>query len=198
MYAPAPHDEITGLVSYLDVQLSAIRAAPLGLTEEQARATPCRSALSVGGIVKHTAYGLRGATATVLADGREEIDGAAYAAHAASFALTDQESVDGVLAEFDAAREACLEAVAAADPDADFLAPPAPWFGIFQSQPAKLRYFLVHQIEETARHAGHADIIREQLDGVSVPALVLTLEGVPANDFFQPYVPGPGTIGAER
>ena len=28
MYAPAPHDEITGLVNYLEVQLSAIRAAP--------------------------------------------------------------------------------------------------------------------------------------------------------------------------
>lgn len=30
-----------------------------------------------------------------------------------------------------------------------------------------LRWVLVHMIEETARHAGHADIIREQLDGVT-------------------------------
>lgn len=196
MYAPAPHDEITGLLNYLDVQLSAIRAAPLGLTEEQARATPCRSALSVGGIVKHTAYGLRGATRTITDEGRAEIDEDAYAAHAASFALTDDETTDGVLAEFDAARDACLAAFAAADPDADFLAPPAPWFGLFQPQPAKLRYFLVHQIEESARHAGHVDIIREQLDGVSVATLLLTSEGVPANDFFTPYVPAPGTIGS--
>lgn len=196
MYAPAPHDELTGLVNYLDVQLSAIRAAPVGVTEEQARATPCRSALSVGGIVKHTAYGLRGATATISHEGRSEIDEDAYAAHAASFALTPTETMDGVLAEFDAAREACLSAIAAADPEADFLAPPAPWFGLFQPQPAKLRYFLVHLIEESARHAGHVDIIREQLDGVFVPALVLTREGVPANDFFEPYVPAPGTIGS--
>jgi hypothetical protein len=198
MYAPAPHDEVTGLLNYLDVQLSAIRAAPLGLTEEQARATPCRSALSVGGIVKHTAYGLQGSTATITAAGRAAIDDDAYAAHAASFALTPAETMAGVLADFDAAREACLAAFAAADPAADFLAPPAPWFGLFQPQPAKLRYFLVHQIEESARHAGHVDIIREQLDGVAVPALVLTREGAPANDFFQPYVPAPGTIGAER
>jgi hypothetical protein len=54
----------------------------------------------------------------------------------------------------------------------------------------------VHLIEETARHAGHVDILREQLDGVAVPALVLTLEGMPANKFFQPYVPVPGTIGS--
>jgi Protein of unknown function (DUF664) len=30
-----------------------------------------------------------------------------------------------------------------------------------------LRWVLVHMIEETARHAGHADIIREQIDGVT-------------------------------
>ncbi len=28
-----------------------------------------------------------------------------------------------------------------------------------------VRYVLFHMIEETARHAGHADIIRETLDG---------------------------------
>ena len=54
----------------------------------------------------------------------------------------------------------------------------------------------MHQIEEMARHAGHADIIREQIDGVSVPAIVLSQGGAQANDFFQPYVPAPGTIGA--
>ena len=49
MYAPAQHDEVTGLVNHIDEQLTAIRAAAFGLTEEQARQTPCRSALSVGG-----------------------------------------------------------------------------------------------------------------------------------------------------
>jgi hypothetical protein len=61
MYPPAQHDEITGLVSYIDEQLTAIRAAAFGLTEDQARETPCRSALSVGGIIKHVSYGMRGA-----------------------------------------------------------------------------------------------------------------------------------------
>jgi len=37
--------------------------------------------------------------------------------------------------------------------------------GIFDNRPARGRYLLVHQIEEMARHAGHADIIREQIDG---------------------------------
>jgi hypothetical protein len=30
-----------------------------------------------------------------------------------------------------------------------------------------LRWIYVHMIEETARHAGHADILREQLDGTT-------------------------------
>ena len=61
MYAPAQHDEVNGLVNYIDEQLTAIRAAAFGLTEAQARETPCRSALSVGGIIKHAAYVMRGA-----------------------------------------------------------------------------------------------------------------------------------------
>ena len=56
----------------------------------------------------------------------------------------------------------------------------------------------MHQIEEMARHAGHADIIREQIDGVAVPAIMLTEAGMPANDFFQPYVPAPGTVGSSK
>ena len=36
----------------------------------------------------------------------------------------------------------------------------------------------MHLVEEFARHTGHADIIREQIDGVKVPTLVLTLAGV--------------------
>ena len=35
----------------------------------------------------------------------------------------------------------------------------------FKSAGATLRWMLIHMVEETARHAGHADIIRELLDG---------------------------------
>jgi hypothetical protein len=197
MYAPALHDEITTIANYVDQQLAAIRAALLGLTEEQARATPCRSALSVGGIVKHTAYGMRGAV-EVMSGRRAGAapDEAAFAAYLGSFTLTEQETAEDVAREFDDARRAYLAAIEQADPDAEFLAPPAPWHGIHDARPARLRYYLLHQVEEMARHAGHADIIREQLDGLAVPALVMTVEGAPANAFFQPYEPRPGTIGA--
>jgi hypothetical protein len=117
-------------------------------------------------------------------------------AYLAGFALTDDERAVDTLAAFDAARTPYLEAVAATDPDERVTEPPAPWDGIYDSRPANARFYLVHQVEEMARHAGHADILREQIDGMAVPALVLSAAGSPANDFFQPYVPAPGTLAA--
>ncbi|MHA6623209.1 mycothiol transferase [Pseudonocardia sp. DLS-67] len=199
MYAPAQHDEVTGLVNYIDEQLTAIRAAAFGLTEEQARATPCRSALSVGGIIKHATYVMRGALERLRTEVTEQpVDAAAYAAFTDSFAVRDDETVAGTIEEFDRVRAELRAAVAATDPAAGSTAPPAPWHGIFDARPIHARYYLVHLVEECARHAGHADIIREQIDGVAVPALVLTLAGASANDFFQPYRPAPGTLLALR
>lgn len=66
----------------------------------------------------------------------------------------------------DDVRPRSLAAIAATDPDAEQVAPPAPWHGI----------------------------IREQLDGAAVPGLVLTREGFPGNDFFQPFVAAEGTL----
>ena len=198
MYTPARDDEITGLVRYLDQQLDAIRAAAIGLTEEQARMQPCRSTLSVGGLVKHATYVMVGATRRLTrGDGPPPaLDEAAFTAHESSLALADDESAAGAVAAFDAARGTYLAVVAGIDPGASTLVPPAPWYGIHDARPANRRYDLVHQIEEFARHAGHADILREQIDGTPVPQIVLSLEGAPANDFFQPFVPAAGTIGA--
>ena len=114
----------------------------------------------------------------------------------AASALTDDETALGVLAEFDEIRVAYIAAIAATDPTAATTEPPAPWDGIYDARPANARYYLVQQIEEFARHAGHADIIREEIDGMPVPAIMLSQSGAPGNDYFQPYVPSPDTIGA--
>jgi hypothetical protein len=197
MYAAARHDEITGLTAYIDQQLDALRASIVGLTEAQAVATPCRSSLSVAGLLKHATYGMTENTKRLsggAADG--PLDEAAYARYMGSFVLADGESGASTLAAFDEARTTYLAAIAATDPDAETAEPPQPWNGIFDVRPANARYRLVHQIEEWARHAGHADIIREQIDGTPVPQIVLSLAGAPKNDFFDPYVPAAGTIGA--
>ena len=197
MYLPVIADEAATCAGYADQQIEALRAAALGLTEKQARETPCRSALSVAGILKHIVYGLRGALRDVSGEsGPTSYDEDAFAAYARSFVLGEDETTAGVLAELDEIRPVYRAALAAADPDAPFLAPAAPWMGITEPQPTTLRYAIQHQIEELARHAGHIDIIREQIDGLSVQTLMLTRAGAPANPFFEPYVPAAGTIDA--
>ena len=197
MYHPSPHSEIDGIVNFVGQQLDAIRAAIIGLTEDQARLCPCRSALSIGGLIKHATYAMRSVTEQLATkQSRATIDEAGLAEYNASFALAERETAAAALAAFDAIRGAYVAALAATDPSAETVEPPAPWIGIFDERPARTRYLLVHQIEELARHAGHADIIREQIDGISVPAIVLTLDGMPASDYFAPYIPAPGTIGA--
>ena len=60
---------------------------------------------------------------------------------------------------------AMLRDIRSSDPSAEQTVPPAPWYGLMDSSQAAMRYSLGHFIEELARHAGHADIIRESIDG---------------------------------
>jgi Protein of unknown function (DUF664) len=52
-----------------------------------------------------------------------------------------------------------------------------------------VRWVLLHLIEETARHAGHADIIRESLDGATAFPLMAAAEGWPSTSWLQPWEP---------
>ncbi len=52
-----------------------------------------------------------------------------------------------------------------------------------------VRWVLLHVIAETARHAGHADIIRESVDGATMYPLMAAAEGWPATDWMQPWEP---------
>lgn len=196
MYLPARDDELTGLVNYVEQQLETLRAALFGLTEEEAHATPCRSSLSVGGILKHIEQGMRGATARLTSSDApvRTFDEAAIAEYQNGLVLAPDESAADLLERFDRTRVAFVAALRATDPDSEIIEPAAPWAGLHEPTPINARYYLVHQVEEMARHAGHADIIREQIDGMSVPALVLSLAGAPANPFFTPYEPRPGTL----
>lgn len=199
MYGPALDDELATLTGYLDQQLEAIRASVYGLTEEQARSTPCRSALSLGGILKHTLDVMRGALVRLRNQTPDtDYSEAGVAKFQAQFTILDGETTAAVLAEWDQIRAELLAELVTADPGAVTEEPPAPWYGRFEAQSIHLRHYLTHLVEEFARHAGHADIIREQLDGVAVPSLVMTLLGAPANPFFTPFEPQPGTIGFSR
>jgi len=188
MFNPGQYTEGEVLLGYLDQQLTAIRTAAFGLTEEQARLTPCRSALSIGGLVKHATYVL---TSHERRAGQADAmpDGAAIALFLGSFALAEGETLAGALDAFDAARASYLAEVRASDPAAPVTAPPAPWDGIYAPTPSVRRYELVHHVEEFARHAGHADIIREQIDGADAASLLMAVEGREGNAFIQPWTP---------
>ena len=188
MFGPGKYSESDVLVGYLEAQLESIRAAAFGLTEEQARATPCRSALSIGGLVKHATYVLA-QRARREADPTAMPDEAGFALFMGSFALADDETLAGALARFDEVRAEYLAAVRSTDPGAAMISPPAPWDGIYQPTESVQRFALVHHVEELARHAGHADIIREQLDGADAASLLMAVEGRPGNEFVQPWTP---------
>ena len=66
--------------------------------------------------------------------------------------------------------------------------PKAPWM---PSDPEgySARWILLHIMEELARHAGHADIIREQIDGATMYALMAGIEGWPETEWLKPWRP---------
>jgi hypothetical protein len=77
--------------------------------------------------------------------------------------LQDGETLAGVLADYEEVARHTDEVVATADLDADHALPEAPWFEPGARWSAR-RVFL-HIIAETSQHAGHADILRESIDG---------------------------------
>jgi uncharacterized damage-inducible protein DinB len=148
-------DERDALLTFLRVPRAALRAAVFGLTDEQARSRPAASALCLGGLVKHAARTERRWVVAGIAG--QPLPGLwPIEDWRADFQLTEQETLDGVLAYY--AETAALTAQIVSG-ISDLGQPSA----LNPEQSA--RWVLFHLIQETARHAGHADIIRETLDG---------------------------------
>ena len=187
MFEPGIHNEREALLGYLEQQLSGLRATAHGLTDTQARATPTRSALSIGALLKHTAS-ICEATADFVNDTTDP-DKDRLSDYYENLTMAASETLDAVLARFDAGVAAYLGAVATLDPDAPLEEAAAPWYGRNEPTPSNVRFRLLHHVEEFARHAGHADIIREQIDGANSASLFLAINGLPGNDFVQPWTP---------
>jgi len=67
----------------------------------------------------------------------------------------------------------------------------APWFPRDVSH-WSVRWVALHLVEELARHAGHADIVREAVDGATMYELVAGREGWPETDWLKPWHPPAG------
>ena len=169
-------DERDGLLAFLAQQRDALRFAVHGLTEEQAASRPTASALSLAGLIKHVARTERYWIVEVLAQRKvPELHDQDYEA---GFRLEQGETVADALAAYDAVAEETESIVAEiADLGQPVPVPKGvPWFP--QDVEAwSVRWVLLHLIEDTARHAGHADIIRESIDGSTMYQLMARAEG---------------------
>jgi hypothetical protein len=131
------------------------------LTDAQAALRPTVSELCLGGLIKHVTLAerrwMRFAVGGAEAMDREPVD------WEGQFRLADGESLAGVLAEYERVAAETDALVCTLDLDAAFPLPEAPWF-----EPGatwSVRRVLLHIVAETSQHAGHADIIRETIDG---------------------------------
>jgi Protein of unknown function (DUF664) len=139
-----------------------LRQTILGMTDEQIRATPTVSALCLGSIVQHVTE-MEVQWGSFIDLGAEAMAGMTPEKYAAMWALDADVTADSLIAAYDAACARNDERVRSVDLDADHALPEAPWFAPGARWSA--RRVLVHVIAETSQHAGHADIIRETIDG---------------------------------
>jgi hypothetical protein len=135
-----------------------------GLTDEQAAMTPTTSALCLGGLIKHVAF-VESGWVNFIVEGTKamEATGGDYDAHSNSFRMLAGETLAGILDEYEKVTNRTDEVLSTVDLDLSHPLPAAPWFEPGASWSA--RRVFVHIVAETAQHAGHADILRETIDG---------------------------------
>jgi hypothetical protein len=152
-------NERDALVTFLDKQRDALIRKARGVGDTDARRAPTVSSLSLVGLLKHSAVWEARWFQGVLA-GRELPDGWPEQRSPISdqdFLVDEGDTVELWVARYEEAARTSRQIVDDMELDrrcarTDII-------------DCNVRYVLLHMIEETARHAGHADIIRETLDG---------------------------------
>jgi uncharacterized damage-inducible protein DinB len=136
-----------------------------GITDKQARTRTTVSELTLGGLVKHLVEVHRTWLAVVDGTAPEKVDWSDFDPDGNK--MTGTETLGGLLDIFHAVA-ADFDRTVLTEPDLDrrVTLPRYPW-----SPPAPIswtvRHVLLHVFREVAHHSGHADIIREALDGAS-------------------------------
>lgn len=141
------------------------------LNDEQAEQRTTVSELTLGGLIKHVSavekqwqeFMVKGRAAMAW-DGADfsQMPPEAIEAFHNEFHMQAGDTLDALLENYAQIAARTDELLAVVDLDTVYELPSAPWF---VDTHWSVRRTLVHIIAETTQHSGHADIIRESLDG---------------------------------
>jgi hypothetical protein len=159
---PVP-DERSGLLVFLEAQRQALRQSVHGLTEFQSRSVASASTLSLATLLHHVTRVEQRWTVVALA-GRTAPEIWPVTDWGADFRVGPELRVATLLDDYAEVGKQTEQIVAEFDDLGDPCRQP-------ESAQLSVRWILLHLIEETARHSGHADIIRESIDGASAAML---------------------------
>lgn len=157
--------ERADILAMLEKHRYFLRHTVAGLTDEQAAQRSTVSELCPGGLIKHVSI-TEAQWADFVVDGPAAMEPTddAWTEHANGFRMLPGETLAGILQRYETVARRTDELVASLpDLNASHELPPAPWFEPGARWSA--RRVLMHIVAETAQHAGHADILREAIDG---------------------------------
>ncbi len=166
--SPAGQPDSTGserqvLEAFLEFHRQVLVSKVDGISEDEARSRRVPSKTALAGLIKHMNWVERVWFAEVLAGrkpadiGPDGPDGPDVGGGDGSWDLSENETVSSLVREYEQTCEQSRQTAARFALDDTV---PEPDLG-----QVSLRWIYVHMIEETARHVGHADILREQTDG---------------------------------
>ena len=165
---PLAAGEAATLVGFLDYQRATLEWRCRGLSDESLRTPLTPTTMTLGGLLKHLAW-VEDHWFTKVAAGRPMPEPWASADFTAdpdwewnSAALDTGHALRGLWAERVAASRRIVDEKLAAGEEGALGTTHSAWGG---QGHASLRWILTHMIEEYARHNGHADLLREAIDG---------------------------------
>ncbi|MCW2561924.1 MAG: hypothetical protein JWQ31_484 [Mycobacterium sp.] len=192
--APIVGDERDALRVFLEYHQSSYPALAFGLTDDQARSKPTVSALSIGGLIKHAtgvqrSWMERAEVAPNLPPQDTRPFEEVVATYQDEYVMREDETLQELLDKFKAQNAETLRILDSADLDTAVPVPQdVPWFPKDITS-WTVRWVIHHLINELARHAGQADIIRESIDGATLYDLVAGIEGWEETEWIKPWKP---------
>ncbi len=156
--------ERADLITTLAKHRGFLRHTVRRLTDEEASRRTTASALCLGGLIKHVAAVERQWQRFIVEGPSAFPPPGDYSGYADGFRMLPGETLEALLADYQSVAERTEELIRTLPSlDDDHPLPEAPWFEPGARWSA--RRVLLHILAETSQHAGHADIIRESLDG---------------------------------